>query len=250
MNLRTQYEIDINNYKKQLEDKIEAEQLNAITANQKNEYFQKLLDKKEKENQKILEDMEYEKQMILEEMELLNEGKDKYNDNDSSDDSNRKLKHKRKQMKIINDNEEENENNMYIEKKIYNNIGDSYMPQDFSIFANQVIAVKNMPDINLKETFVISPEQYKEILHEKTFNPKSNAFIPYISPAKPLVNDDNKVKPSKHKKFSGKYNYNKTPKPDDTTHWEPYNPGWENENNNNNNNNNNINNDRNVNNNN
>jgi hypothetical protein len=47
MNLKSQYEVDINNYKKQLEDKIEAELISVITANQRNEYFQKLLDKKE-----------------------------------------------------------------------------------------------------------------------------------------------------------------------------------------------------------
>jgi hypothetical protein len=116
MNLKSQYEADINNYKKQLEDKIEAERISPITANQRNDYFQKLLDKKEKENQKNLQDMEYENQMILEEIELLNEGKNKYNDKDSSDECNRKLKHKRKQMKILNDDEED-ENNMYIEKK-------------------------------------------------------------------------------------------------------------------------------------
>jgi hypothetical protein len=35
INLKFQYEIDINNYKKQLEEKIEEKRLNAITANEK-----------------------------------------------------------------------------------------------------------------------------------------------------------------------------------------------------------------------
>jgi hypothetical protein len=52
MNLKSQYEVDLNNYKKQLEDKIEAERISVITANERNEYFQKLFDKKEYENKK------------------------------------------------------------------------------------------------------------------------------------------------------------------------------------------------------
>jgi hypothetical protein len=55
MNLKSQYEIDINNYKKQLEDKIQAERISVILSNQRNEYFQKLLYKKEYENQKIFQ---------------------------------------------------------------------------------------------------------------------------------------------------------------------------------------------------
>jgi hypothetical protein len=139
MNLKSQYEVDINNYKKQLEDKIEAERINIILANQRNENFQKLLDKKEYENQKNLRDMEYEKQMLLEDIELLNECKD--NSKDGSDKYNRKLKHKRKHMKFSYD--EDNENILYIEKN-KNNLDDSYVSPEFSIFANQFIAVGNI----------------------------------------------------------------------------------------------------------
>jgi hypothetical protein len=91
----------------------------------------------------------------------------------------------------------------------------------------------------------------KENVNQGILNPnffKVNTFTPYISSTKPLVND-NKEEPSKPKKFSGKYNYN-PPKSDGTAQWDPYTPGWENENNNNNNNNNIINKDRNENNNN
>jgi hypothetical protein len=68
-----------------------------------------------------------------------------------------------------------------------------------------------------------------EEINQRILNPNSDFFkfdtsTPYINPAKP----------SKHKKFAGKYNYNKPPKPDDTAQWEFYEPGWENNNNNNN----------------
>jgi hypothetical protein len=177
--------------------------------------------------------MEYEKQMILEDIELLNEGKNRYNDKDSSDDSNRKLKHKRKQIKISYDDEED-ENDMYIEKKNYNVDVPLILP-GFEIFANQVKTVGTkfgiLPDIILKETPTSLLNISKKDLDEKTYNPN---FI--ISKDKPFVS---KKGDFNHKK--GFFSYN-PPKPDD--------PIWENENNNNNNNNNNINNDRNENNNN
>jgi hypothetical protein len=188
--------------------------------------------------------------MLLEDMELLNEDKD--NNKGSSDESYRKLKHKRKHIKISYDDDEEDENNMYIEKN-KNYLDVSYIPQDLTIFANQVIAIGNkpavVPDTISKETpSIIKNIFIEEMKHvnEEILNPNFiNSFKPYVGKLKPLVND-NKEKPSTHKKFSLKYN-TKPPKPDENIKWNPYNPGWENENNNNNNN---INNDRNENNNN